>query len=347
LPATTFLTEEAGLDIQHDSGWKFKVQGYYSASADTFVKGGKASLTIPLEADLPAAFAPPVDKALVYKAPANKALVYKALPVLVVHDWTGLYFGGNIGYGWGRSSDVYNVRAPNIFDPTCPPGAALCLSGSNTSSLNAPIGGIQAGYNRQVGRFVAGFELDMDMSGQKANQLFNLSETIPAGPFFGFPPATVIGTSTAYSEKLSWLGTLRGRVGVTADRLLFYATGGLAYGVVTNDGSATTTGVQAFAFLPPCPAGLCPLANWNSGQSKIGWTFGAGIEGALTSHWSVKFEYLHVDLGSVSRTFVTFPGCFGSPAWCYFTAPGSATISSRVTSNMVRVGVNYNFDGRL
>jgi hypothetical protein len=85
----------------------------------------------------------------------------------------------------------------------------------------------------------------------------------------------------------------------------FYATGGLAYGHITNDGSATATGFLS-PFVPPSPpcvapgsVGPCPLATWSGGNTKTGWTIGAGIEWLVAGNWSLKAEYLYVDLGTV------------------------------------------------
>jgi outer membrane immunogenic protein len=254
-----------------------------------------------------------------------------------VYSWTGFYVGGNVGYSWGEARNAWNVFAPNSGGgggaTTCgPAGVAFCLSGSDSNNLNGAIGGLQIGYNWQTGNFLAGIETDIQLSGQKGDQLF-----APGFVVFG-------GTGTAsaaYSEKLSWLGTLRGRVGITAERLLFYATGGLAYGHVTNNGSATATG-----FIPPlspCPAPGCPLAIWSDGVTKTGWTTGAGMEAALGGNWTWKAEYLYVDLGMVNTTFGTFPGCFGTPNTCIRAAASVGTISSRITDNIVRVGLNYKF----
>ena len=75
--------------------------------------------------------------------------------------------------------------------------------------------------------------------------------------------------------------------------------------------------------------------------------FGTGIEQAFASNWSLKVEYLFVDLGRVNTTFATFPGCFSGPGpgGCASIGPGAGTISSRITDNIVRVGINYKFGG--
>jgi outer membrane immunogenic protein len=56
------------------------------------------------------------------------------------YGWTGPYFGGNIGYEWGTTSN----------NPTRPNGVA---------------GGLQGGYNWQSNQFVFGGEADLQLSG--------------------------------------------------------------------------------------------------------------------------------------------------------------------------------------
>ncbi len=270
-------------------------------------------------------------------------------------SWSGFYVGANGGYSWGQSNNDWNIFAPadnsNIGffpngDPTtCPPtGNAFCASGSDRNKLNGAIGGVQTGHNWQTGKFLAGVETDFQLSGQKGDQLFSTSGLVNGT--FPFVPGS--GTvSAAYSEQLEWFGTLRGRVGVTADRVLFYATGGLAYGRVTVDGSANNTVTFPRG---PCSTTPCqfPLGSFSNDVTKVGWTLGGGVEAALGGHWSVKAEYLYVDLGTVNTTFATLtqgpiPLCGGR---CTFFDAGTGTIHSRITDNIVRVGINYHFGGR-
>jgi outer membrane immunogenic protein len=101
------------------------------------------------------------------------------------------------------------------------------------------------------------------------------------------------------------LGTARGRIGYAFDRLLPYVTGGLATGNVT----AAVPGIGS------------------AGNTSTGWTIGAGVELALTGNWTVKAEYLYVDLGTFDCA-----ACGGTPP----AGVGFAT-------NVVRAGVNFRF----
>jgi outer membrane immunogenic protein len=270
-------------------------------------------------------------------------------PPPAVFSWTGFYGGVNAGYSWGNSSNDWNFFAANPGGGTsvCPPaGTALCIAGTDSNHMNGALGGIQIGYNWQTGRYVFGIETDFEATGQRGSQTFTgINDTI----LFSEAPAPMAAT---YTEKLPWLGTFRGRVGITSDHTLFYATGGLAYAEVKNTGSATISGINIIVPPPgiqgpPCTTGTCPLANWSNSTVRAGWTLGTGIEQAFASNWSLKVEYLFVDLGRVNTTFATFAGCFSGlgPGGCANMVPGAGTISSRITDNIVRVGINYKFGG--
>jgi outer membrane immunogenic protein len=128
---------------------------------------------------------------------------------------------------------------------------------------------------------------------------------------------------------LDWFGTTRGRIGyLPAERILLYATGGLAYGGFSGSSLFGVVGTNAL-----------DLGAWSS--TKAGWTVGAGAEAALGSNWSVKFEYLYMDLGNVG----------GSSATNIVTTVLRTTttlayvFNTRFTDNIVRVGLNYKFGG--
>ncbi len=103
-----------------------------------------------------------------------------------------------------------------------------------------------------------------------------------------------------------WLATVRGRAGYAWDRILFYGTGGAAFGNI----QAKLNG-----------AGVTTLS------TQTGWTAGAGIEGAFAPNWTAKVEYLYVNLGTAACSAAV---C-GAPA------------SIPLTENIVRAGVNYKF----
>jgi outer membrane immunogenic protein len=114
-----------------------------------------------------------------------------------------------------------------------------------------------------------------------------------------------------------------------------YATGGVAFGRVRSN---TQISYANDAF-------FLALGNFygSASETKIGWTAGGGIEYAFgAGNWSIKAEYLHVDLGRVaySSVFCNLGGC-PNIAGVPFT--GDTTI--RIREHIARVGLNYRFGG--
>ena len=148
------------------------------------------------------------------------------------------------------------------------------------------------------------------------------SVTVPDAVFI--PPAGIhTPLTTNATRELDWLGTFRGRVGYHRRPFLVYATGGLAVGehklgIGISDPTAT----------PPAN-----LFNQNSSTS-VGWTVGAGAEWMFARQWSLKAEYLYVDLGNISSTI----NYAYAPA---NTSSLTGTVHDR--DNIVRGGINYHF----
>lgn len=192
------------------------------------------------------------------------------IPAPPVYNWGGVYVGVNGGYGFGNST------WSNAFGST------------GSFSTNGGFAGGTLGANFQASQFVFGVEGDVDWTDLKGTS------------------SSLVCTSYCQTAN-NWLGTLRGRLGFAADRILFYGTGGAAFG----DVKATT-----------------PFASNSS--TEVGWTAGAGVEFALSQNWTAKAEYLYVDLSKGSCT----TAC-GSPA---------STVGVSFTESLVRAGVNYKFN---
>jgi outer membrane immunogenic protein len=198
---------------------------------------------------------------------------------------------------------------------------------------------LQAGYNWQLApNWLAGVEADIQASGQKATTVYGATITGPLGN----NAATITDTN-----KLYWFGTVRGRLGVTSDRWLVYATGGLAYGNVNVSGNAQPANNIANIANAPITG--------DQSTTKVGWTIGGGVENAFYGNWSWKIEYLYMDLGRVTAnlsggvgTTVGLPGnCYGAPnaPGCanILPVPPSGALTSKLTDNIVRAGINYRF----
>jgi outer membrane immunogenic protein len=104
---------------------------------------------------------------------------YLSTPV-PTYNWIGPYVGANLGYQWANAT--HTGASPNGF-----------------------AGGLQGGYNWQIGQFVFGAETDLQASGSD-------------------------DTFASWKFSNPWFGTLRGRAGYAMNNVLLYATLGMAYG---------------------------------------------------------------------------------------------------------------------
>ena len=233
--------------------------------------------------------------------------------------WTGFYIGVNAGGIWPSGG-----RNASIFDPDSAfDGGFLTSSfpGGLGSQSAGFLGGGQAGYNWQTGAFVLGVETDFD--GSTVSKDFNFSSTPFGGP--GIFGGDVLNVNAKAS--LDWLGTTRGRVGfvVTPDnRLMIYATGGVAYGGGSSHFNVFDSANGLFFAGSPS-------------STRVGWTIGGGVEYAITNNITIRGEYLYADLGSSNFTTV------GNPA-AALNFPG-VFIASKIDYNasIFRAGVNYKF----
>jgi outer membrane immunogenic protein len=161
--------------------------------------------------------------------------------------------------------------------------------------------------------------------------LGHIGDTVP-GNVAAFP------VIDSLSQKLDWFGTVRGRIGPTiTPTVLIYVTGGLAYGDVrTTD---TVSGVNILGLQGTNGSTLSPVAaSFSNSSVRFGWTVGAGVEGVIKGNWTAKLEYLYMDFGNVSGSFIT-------PIVAPSGALLIASYNSHITDNILRVGVNYKFSG--
>jgi|SRR5271156_836008 len=198
------------------------------------------------------------------------------IPAAPVFTWTGFYIGLNTGYAFGQSNWTSPMGSTGYFD------------------VNGALAGGTIGGNYQIGRIVIGAEADIDWQNVRG-ALVGGTCTLP-----GAIPASCDSAS-------NWVGTFRGRIGYAMDRVLFYATGGGAYGNIKTSLNA----------LP-----------WAS-SSELGWSSGIGVEVAMTDNWTVKAEYLAVGFEHPSCGLAN---CLAVPA-----------VSVNFYESMARAGVNYKF----
>jgi outer membrane immunogenic protein len=118
-----------------------------------------------------------------------------------------------------------------------------------------------------------------------------------------------------FGTSVDFLGTVRGRVGVMPwERTVVYATGGFAYGQTTSNL-------------------VLPLGT----NTKLGWTVGAGLEYMIAQNWSLKTEYLYVDLGKNNLDLGALGALGGGGVL------GGISLTEQTRLHVVRAGVNYHF----
>ena len=196
-------------------------------------------------------------------------------------SWNGFYIGGELGGAWSNGT---------VTD-------SLFGLSASTSHAGWLAGGV-VGYNYQTSNIVFGVEGDFDWT--------SISAT-------GNGVLTPLGLLQA-SAKTDWVSSLAGRIGIAADRALFYVKGGGAW--VGNSASITnlTTGASASA------------SNTNNG-----WLLGGGLEWAFaSSNWSAKFEYDYINRRSWSWNSVLLPG---------------ETFTANRNISEFKIGLNYRFGG--
>jgi len=133
----------------------------------------------------------------------------------------------------------------------------------------------------------------------------------PKGLSIGGSTQVLNGAAT-YAENGWDSGTLRGRIGYAPGNWLFYASGGLAWNFENLSLVQNASGVTDF-----------------SNVMRLGWAAGAGVELPLIPHWTTRLEYLYSSFG---------------PHTVNFPQNGERFIASALSTNAVRLGLNYQFN---
>jgi outer membrane immunogenic protein len=235
----------------------------------------------------------------IYKSPAFAPPAF---------SWTGLYVGAHVGAGFGTTETSVDVSSALTAVTGTPISASAPLA---SETFNGFVGGIQAGYNQQLGVIVLGIEGDLD-----------------AASLQGTAPCVLVLNCTM---KHNWIADVTGRVGVVAvDRALIYLKGGVAW-----EGSNFTVGNSVNV------AGTTLAANASGSGTQVGGLLGMGVEYAFLPNWSAKLEYNYIDFGTRSFNATLNASFAGTPL-----APlAGVTVPTSVTENehIIKAGVNYRF----
>ncbi|MGY3585334.1 outer membrane immunogenic protein [Bradyrhizobium sp. USDA 4341] len=215
-------------------------------------------------------------------------------------NWSGFYAGVNVGGGW---YDGGNITTSSNITSLIAPDNIVRIPVSDSSQSGVTAGGL-LGYNYQLGKVVLGAEADFNDANLKSSRDGSTTAVFVIPRLFGRGGGGRRDTSVTgiynfeNTSKIDWFGTVRGRIGfVPTERVLIYATGGLAYGEVKTH----IANSEAFS------TGLSRLWLGDNSDVRVGWTAGAGLEYAFANNWTLRGEYLYVDLGSSGAT-ATFQG---------------------------------------
>jgi outer membrane immunogenic protein len=226
-----------------------------------------------------------------------------------IHNWSGLYVGGHVGYAdgdWQGTLHTAGSKSEDIWD-----------NPNQSYGFNGWLGGLQIGANRQHGSLVWGIEADAswgDLEGSK--EVFTKTKAV----------------SWIDNFSVDAFGTVRGRLGfLVTPRLLLYGTGGLAWAKADLNHTVVDN--------PKNNPGITVKAS--ADEYHLGWVAGAGTEFAVADNWTVRGEWLHVNLGEARYHAVGMQWSqnqqFDKPV-----ATDSIT-DTTLEFDIFRVGVNYRF----
>jgi outer membrane immunogenic protein len=227
-----------------------------------------------------------------------------------VNGWAGVYIGGQISYSSAGGNFSNTTQVPLAYalreltlENEQQPSSWPVLGQANHGATG--FGGF-AGYNTQFEKLILGVEVNYDQA--------NLSLNAPNSPISrrvtaGGTPYDVTVTGSGSVTDLNF-GTLRARGGWALGNFLPYAFAGVAVGHANVNIVATTFGVQN----PPlgCPAGTNPPCvpfsftgtAGKNGEWMVGFTFGGGLDVALTRNVFLRAEYEYVQFAPIANLVV-------------------------------------------
>ena len=232
----------------------------------------------------------------------------QATNVPVVNGWAGIYIGGQVSYSSAGGDFSKTTQAPLAYqlreltlESEQQPSSWPVLGQANHSA--AGYGGF-VGYNTQFERLVLGVEANYDQA--------NLSLIAPNSPISRLTSAggntyavTVTGSGSVTDLNF---GTLRARAGWALGNFLPYGFAGVAVGHANVNIAATVFGqetkVSPYRRRPATPA-CVPFSftgtAGKNGEWLVGFTFGGGLDVALTRNVFLRAEYEYVQFAPIAN----------------------------------------------
>ncbi len=173
--------------------------------------------------------------------------------------WGGFYVGGHGGYGWGDRDGCFGIEGE--FTPVFE-----CFEGEEGEfdyDQDGWLVGGQVGYNHMFNSVLVGLEADAAFASITGDDEFG-----------GFPG----------DGEYTWLAAFKARVGFAMDKVLLFATGGLALAGYDFEGSSG-----------------CEFT-----QTRDGYLVGGGAELKLSQRASLKVEYNYMNLGTDRQSCTVF-----------------------------------------
>ena len=225
--------------------------------------------------------------------PSRRAPPVYIPPPIPIFSWTGFYIGGDLGAAFGRDRAlVTSQTGAGAFGPF------------NVGEKTGIIGGGHIGYNLST----QSFPLLAGVGG--AGGVIGVEADLTGSDYRGSFGASVNPSNPAIHDQSEVQGSVRGRLGIAADRALFFVTGGAAVAEFKNDYLLGATPLQSIS------------------HDRIGYTVGGGVEYALTTNWSLRGEYRYSDFGSYTdRLPIT-----------------AVNVSHREIMQRATLGFSYKFD---
>jgi len=229
--------------------------------------------------------------------------------------WTGFYVGGNLG--WAQLDGEFNDHDKFFSERR-----------RFEDEEDAFTAGVQSGYNLQCGNVVFGIESDINWVG------FDNDNDELGHKRWNYYTEKWERERFNRDRSMDWFGTIRGRLGWTNDRVMVYATGGLAYtelerghrGIGRDWKDGHDWGWSNFD---------------DSDDIQWGWTAGGGVEWLWSPNLSFKAEALWIDFEDDSNDrVIKFEDYYGH------TWEDRKRFDFDDSMVVVRVGLNYKFGYR-
>ncbi len=217
------------------------------------------------------------------------------------YDWSGAYAGGHFNFGSSRFNNADLLT----------PAASTAISSSELSThlgttnafgnANGNKGGYGGyiGYNTMWDDVVVGLEGEYTRADVRATSsstlVGTLTSTAVTNGYFNYN-TTLTGRTT-----INDYFAVKARAGWAIDRLLLFASLGVARATVTRETGASGTW-ELYSSPPRTPvSGLVTAAGgWKSTYAKWGFVAGLGAEYALTDNVILRGDWQYLGIGSAN-----------------------------------------------